>query len=238
MSQERTIQEIARLGRVDRLRRLKTDIKLVVWDFNGCILNDLEYMYRHGMCHIFNYFNLPAPTLDQYKNESTADFLKFYHKYGIPANQVENDLNQLLIENYRLQKQAPPVFEDVPDALQIINWQGIDQVLVTAFNEESTRSILKSTCLLNYFYDLKTHVSDKALIISEIIKECEIEPSNVIGITDTIGDIKAFIAAGIKPYICHRGFHSLEFIQSEQDQHPEMILVSNINEIMKLHDWI
>lgn len=233
----RTAQDIARINRADRLRKLNSEIKLVIWDLNGTILNDLEYMYTHGMCHIFNHFNVSPPSIEQYRNETTADFLKFYHKYGIPSDQIENDLNNLLKNNYANQVEHPPLHEDVVESLQKINWHGIDQSLVTAFNEDSTRAILKAASITNYFYEIKTHVSKKTEVILEMINVCGIVPSNVIGITDTVNDIKAFIDAGIKPYICYRGFHTLEYIQDMQAEYPEMILVPDFKEIIKLQNW-
>ena len=109
--------------------------------------------------------------------------------------------------------------------------------MVTAFNPESTREILLAAGLLNYFYEVQANITDKASVISGMIFDCEIKPENVIGITDTIGDVQAFIKAGIKPYICHRGFHTLEKIQKEQEKYPEMIIVSEFVDILKLQNW-
>src|SRR3989344_8317068 len=61
-------------------------IEAVIFDWNGTLHDDLEWLAYRSVVKIFETYNLSPPTLDEYRQEITADFMKFYYKQGFAHN--------------------------------------------------------------------------------------------------------------------------------------------------------
>lgn len=61
-------------------------IEAVIFDWNGTLYDDLEGLAYRSVIKIFETYNLSPPTIDEYRQEITASFMKFYYKHGFVPN--------------------------------------------------------------------------------------------------------------------------------------------------------
>ena len=60
-------------------------VKLVIFDNNGTLENDLDLAFG-SVVEIFNRYSLKSPSLEQYRNEISARFMDFYYRHGFNKN--------------------------------------------------------------------------------------------------------------------------------------------------------
>lgn len=89
--------------------------KLVIFDWNGTLLDDVKTSY-HSVIEIFARFKLPAPPLETMR--STADFMAFYHDHGIPQRINWGDLNGIREEVFFKRWHELRLHQGAFDALQ------------------------------------------------------------------------------------------------------------------------
>ena len=61
-------------------------IEAVIFDWNGTLYDDLERLAYGSVVKISETYNISPPTLDEYRQEITASFMKFYYKHGFVMN--------------------------------------------------------------------------------------------------------------------------------------------------------
>jgi phosphoglycolate phosphatase-like HAD superfamily hydrolase len=69
-------------------------MKLFISDLDGTLLNSLPAYYR-AVVNIFHCYEIEPPTLDDYRDNITPDFMPFYWDRGIPLYVKSRDLNRI-----------------------------------------------------------------------------------------------------------------------------------------------
>jgi phosphoglycolate phosphatase-like HAD superfamily hydrolase len=67
-------------------------MKLLISDWDGTLLNSLP-VYYGAVVKIFQDFGVEPPTLNDYRDNITPDFMQFYWNRGIPHHATGMDLN-------------------------------------------------------------------------------------------------------------------------------------------------
>ena len=102
-------------------------LRAVIFDYNGTLLDDLSVAYG-SVVEIFRVYNIRPPTLDQYRQEITADFIKFYYRHGFsdqPGNPLYANAADLNVIRKAYYKQHGHLADFRPDA------EGVFQELVS-----------------------------------------------------------------------------------------------------------
>jgi phosphoglycolate phosphatase-like HAD superfamily hydrolase len=202
--------------------------KMVLWDWNGCLLDDCEHVYHQGPVRIFTHYKLPVPSLEAYRNEVESDFMKsFYWKYGIPADVTAKDLDAIMKQGYA-ESGEPPLQPDAHALIVALHFIGIRQTLVTGFDRAMLETSLAHHGIRPYFEELHGNARKKTEIFKDILKRATLEPDQVVGVTDTLSDVEMLEAAGIRAYICPRGFHGRARIDAARAAHPLMVVIDGL----------
>lgn len=207
--------------------------KMILWDWNGCLLDDCEWVYAHGPVRIFSHFKLPVPPLETYRNEVESDFMKtFYWKYGIPADVTAKDLDDIMKQGYA-ESGEPPLQPDSAVTLEACRQLGIRQAMVTGFRADMLEKSLAHHGLTRYFEQVHAGARDKVPLFGQILAAAKLDASEAIGVTDTLSDVAMLQKAGITPYICPRGFHGKLRIDAARAAHPSMRVVHDFAALLQ-----
>lgn len=208
--------------------------RLIIHDWNGCLIDDAEHRYLYGVCAIFEEYGIQAPTREQYKGEITSDWIKFYYKHGIPRSEygVEHDKQALdtIMNDHLSRAPIPPLFPETRGFLDTLAMQQhCKQVLVSALNTHEFHRQYHFHRLSHYFTETHAEILDKAPLFDEIRRRLNALPEETIGVTDTMSDVKALTAAGIDSIIVPRGH-----CKPNAAMFPTMRIAEDLNEALAI----
>ncbi|OGN01852.1 MAG: hypothetical protein A3B91_04045 [Candidatus Yanofskybacteria bacterium RIFCSPHIGHO2_02_FULL_41_29] len=184
-------------------------IKAVIFDWNGTLFDDLEKLAYGSVKEIFRCYNIPPPTLEQYRQEITSSFMAFYYKYGFAENfsgqEAKGDadaLNQIRKKYYTEHKSDGQIRPDARDTILRLKEMNIKIGIVSAEIRASLFEKLNSSELRDQF-DPKLIIAEawsgKDLALLDICDKLAIQPGNAIYVDDTIDGINSAKKAGLIP---------------------------------------
>ena len=206
---------------------------LILFDWNGTLIDDCPVLYQYGVRPVFEHFGLPAPTLDEWRNGVSPDFLPFYEKYGIRGATAE-ELNQIMLKSMARAGVVPSLFPDVRTTLEILYRSRANHALavVSAYPKAGLMPALHAHDIARFFHEIHGDVHDKASRIRELMAEYRLSPERTVYIGDTADDAIAAHAAGVTPYICPRGFHSRERVFATERAVPTLRVIDTLVELI------
>jgi len=93
-------------------------LELLIWDFNGTMLDDQATAYG-SVEYIFSLYNRPAPTRDRFRNLISGRFMEFCHDCGVPSWASADHLN-VIRQDYYLARMNHVHFR--PGITELITW--------------------------------------------------------------------------------------------------------------------
>lgn len=141
--------------------------KTAVLDWNGTLLNDLPLVYQ-SVCRIFRFFDLPAPTLTQYRTEISHNWRKFYTDHGIPESVTADDLNALRSEYFNSHWHDVALHPYALILLQFLKNRNIKTLLVTGEVPDLVRRRLAQFRIEDFFDDCVAGVHNKPQTLREL----------------------------------------------------------------------
>jgi phosphoglycolate phosphatase-like HAD superfamily hydrolase len=206
---------------------------LILWDFNGCLLDDCRHLYEHGVKEIFRRFGKEPPSFETFRREATSDFMSsFYWRHGIPREADAAVLDAIMRESYS--HLAPPLFADAAVSLRSFHDWGVRQVLVTGCDQATCKSILARDGIARFFQEIHCEVREKAPVFLGALERAGAAPEEAVGATDSVYDAETLAGIGVKPYVCWRGFHAPEYIRQAQPRLPMMTVIPDLGALADL----
>lgn len=206
--------------------------RMILWDWNGCLLDDCEYVYKQGPVRIFAHYGLECPSLETYRNEVESDFMSsFYWKYGIPRDVSAKDLDAIMKKGYD-EDGEPPMQADAVMTLEAMRRAGLRQTLITGFDRAMVETSLLHHGVRSYFEEVHGNARKKTPIFQELLDRAKLSPDQAIGVTDSLADVEMLEAAGVRAYICPRGFHGRARIDAARSKHPLMVVVNDLKSLI------
>jgi phosphoglycolate phosphatase-like HAD superfamily hydrolase len=207
---------------------------LCILDWNGTLQDDLHHIYECGVQRIFRTFGLPCPTVDEFRDEVTADFMaSFYWPRGISKDVTADDLNAIMREGFK-EKGAPP--DLFPDALSLIDGlrvRGYEMMVVSGYASDKLRDAIARNGLAGAFTRVVGDVRDKPAAFAGCIAACAAS-GPLVAVGDTIEDAEAAVAVSAQGYICTRGFHSRQRLEGALKDAPNLAFVETLADIVPL----
>lgn len=105
--------------------------RVVVFDFNGTLFDDLHVAYG-SVQEIFRTYGVPCPTLEQYREEITSNYMEFYYDYGIPRATVDHELNAIRNRYYHKNGRSAQIRPDVERTMKTLFLDRIRLAIVSA----------------------------------------------------------------------------------------------------------
>ena len=211
---------------------------LCIFDWNGTVQHDLYYFYDNYVCPTFAHFNLPCPTLDQYRNAVTADTMaSVYWPFGVPKEVSLDDLRE--IQREWLEGIAPPeLFPDAKETILAVRAMGYELMVASGYQQEKLDAAIARNGLSACF----THVIGNVKHKDSALLDCELKyyrnhrewPKHTAKVGDTVDDAIAAGTAYIQPFICSRGFHLRSRIEEIRSDVPSMVIIESLAELPAL----
>ncbi len=206
---------------------------LCIFDWNGTIQDDMHHIYECGVERIFRHFDLPCPTLDQFRNEVTPDFMIFYRDHGIPADATAAQLNEIMGEGFKAKGVLPGIFPDAVGAVAALHERGYELMVASAYHGAKLVAAVHREGFAPFFRTVIGDVRDKAKVLGDLVAEssCPRGPVAVIG--DQVEDAYAARAIGATAYLCPRGFHSRDRLEAARLDMPHIVIVDTLERLLQ-----
>lgn len=204
--------------------------RLVFNDWNGCLLNDVPHRFEHGPRAIFKHFGLPEPSLEDYCQHITSDFMEYYYARGIPNSgdkKKDGDALNLIMTDNMSKAPMPPLFPETENFLSALREGGVLQTLVSAMEENEFKRQVHHHNLEFFFSEMRGGIRGKAVIFRELLTKYEVAADEAIGVTDTMSDARELFAVGVKPIIIPRGYSV-----PDNNAVPSLIIVNNLTDAL------
>jgi phosphoglycolate phosphatase len=179
--------------------------KLVIFDFDGVLVNTLEFSF---IIHKEKNPNFTWKNFQDFSNGNFIDNIQNAENGGghvIPLNFKEKYQNN--IEKINIQESLHQLIITLSREYQIAIVSSTDSYLINNF-------LIKEN-IRKYFSDiLGTDVSrDKTIKINSLLKKYNILPENTVFITDSLGDILEGNICGVKSIGVTWGIHNKENLE-------------------------
>ena len=169
-----------------------SNIKYIVWDWNGTLVND-GWLFVELINQVLKKRNLKEITLDIYKEEFCFPLEKYYEKIGFDFNLEPYEIPSMeFVDLYNKNKYRPHLYSGAISLLKKMCDLGIKNYLLSAQNEASLKDLVKFYKIGPYFEKIRGtnnfHARGKELVAKEMLKEMSCAES-VLFVGDTNMDM-------------------------------------------------
>ena len=186
----------------------------IIWDFNGTLLDDMQVCID-CMNIMLKERNLPSLDLDRYRKIFTFPVRDYYFSLGfdfrkepfeIPAHQF--------IDLYRENLHLAPLQDDAIEVLDYYHHHKVQQVILSAMEQEFLAETLHSKGILKYFdivVGITNHLAEGKLeMAKDLINRLGRPSLDLCMIGDTLHDYQVAKGSGIPCILIARGHQSYE----------------------------
>jgi len=205
-------------------------IKFVIWDWNGTLLNDVDYCVE-VINKILLKHNIEEIDTELYRKIFTFPVKKYYENLGFDFSKNSfEEVGMEFIDEYNKNIKKCSLQNGAIGVLKKINELSIKQVIISAREQTSLLNDIHSYQISNYFDTIKgisdNYASSKLHLFEEIIEKFGFENNEILLIGDTIHDYE--IAQSLKINFIH-------YSKGHQDQ-TQFAEINNITEIKELKE--
>lgn len=184
--------------------------KLVIWDWNGTLLDDTAYCYNIANQMRVERDMLPLETLDSYRGLFRFPVKEYYRAMGYTF-EIESyeDLSVQFVDLYAAGVHTCPLQLHTKEVLSAINDRGIPQVLLSATGADRLHYQAELFELPEYFYrvvgcdnNLAFGKADRA---RALLKELDVAPAQTLFIGDTDHDFEIATSLGCRCLLLKSG---------------------------------
>lgn len=219
--------------RADGGRNVVGWFKLVVFDYNGTLQDDVEHLYIHGVRYVFARFGLEAPPFDVYRAEITHGISAWYHRHGIPERLGLSDLEAIFVEGLR-RVSRPELFLDARRALAVVRATlGRAPMLVSGYPHEDLLRLLRHHAIDGSFAHVAGGTTDKAAAFAVCCARADVPPYRTAVVGDLVSDAEAAHAVGAVPFIVSRGFEGPDHIEAARASIPTLVHCRSLDEFLR-----
>lgn len=197
--------------------RLSQAPALVFWDWNGTLLDDVDYAI--GVRNrVFPRFGLPTvDSVTAYHEQFTFPVKQYYTAAGVTEENFVEVAHAWMAEYVR-GCESVPLFGDANAALDAFARAGCAQAVLSASKEETLRAQLRTAGILDRFEEVLglTHIyaTSKVDIGIASIRRRGIDPGACAMLGDTLHDVEVARAIGCRCVLIARGHQSRQTLET------------------------
>ena len=126
-------------------------VKLVVWDFNGTIVDDVELCYEIET-KMLQERHMQTYTLEQYRDTFCFPVIEYYYKMGYTFEEesyedISVEFNQLYDEGFPSLK----VMDDFIETIESFQENGMENVIISASRQDKLLEQCQQLGISSYF---------------------------------------------------------------------------------------
>lgn len=187
----------------------KSEMKSVIWDFNGTILDDVQ-LATSSMNELLRRRELP--TIDKATHRQIFRFpvFDYYRRLGFDLDREDQHAISDEFHNvYQAGIGSCSLNPGIADAFKFLEEHGMDQFVLSAAQEEMVVSWVRIHGLPERFkgvYGLSDRLAaSKEQRCLDLIEDFELDPSATLFIGDTDHDVEVARAVGCRPIVVSQG---------------------------------
>ena len=188
-------------------------IQQVLWDWNGTLLDDLEYSIQVRN-NIFPAFHLPLlDSVEEYHRQFTFPVRLYYERAGV-TDDIFDDVAHAWMAEYERCMDTIPLHEDASETVERFHQAGLRQTVLSASEQTMLRRQLALYGLNNRFDAIlgrgDIYAGSKEAIGREYLQNCGILAEATVMIGDSLHDAEVARALGTRCVLVARGHQSRE----------------------------
>ncbi len=194
------------------MEQLHKPVRQVLWDWNGTLLDDLQYAI--GVRNrVFPLFGLPTiDSLEDYYSQFTFPVRLYYERAGVTDANFVQVANAWMDEYVRGCREIP-LHEDAASVVHALKAAGIRQVVLSASKLDILSQQLSYYPELDGCFDSVLGLSDiyarsKEAIGCAYLERCGIPAQDCVMLGDTLHDADVARAMGARCILVARGHQS------------------------------
>ncbi len=208
-------------------------IKVIIWDWNGTLLDDVDYCVN---CINELLLKRGLNTVDTatYKEIFTFPVIDYYRTIGFDLDtegfkKPAMEFITLYYDNFSRTK----LFPCVPRVLTFFKERGYKQVVLSAMEHESLSKTLAEKGILSFFDEVtgvgNHYGSSKEETGKQLLKNLKVSPGEVVIIGDTLHDKTVADSLGTDLILVATGHNSKKRLLAEHS-----VVVDKLDEVIEL----
>ncbi|MFV0379506.1 MAG: HAD family hydrolase [Anaerorhabdus sp.] len=207
-------------------------IELIIWDWNGTLLDDLDLGYSLLNDALRNEGLNELENISKYKNVFEFPVIEMYRKLGFNCDEKNFDkISSNYIQNYMKSYEASSMLHnEAIDLLQYFMDKGIKNTLMSA---SQIKILLKQASFFKC-----DHLFDELVGVSDIyasskqdealnwIKTCDVPLDRIVWVGDSTHDYECAVALGVRCILIDHGHQSYEVLSKCNNE-----IIHNLNEL-------
>ena len=186
-------------------------IKQILWDWNGTLLDDLQYGINVRN-RVFPDFDLPAiDTIEEYHAQFTFPIRLYYERAGV-TDEIFVSIAHAWMNEYVRGFASVPLHTDARQTLEQFAQAKLTQVVLSASKRDLLTSQIAQFDIQHYFADIlglgDIYAGSKEEIGRVYLQNCGIAPGDTLMIGDTLHDAEVAAAIGARCVLVARGHQS------------------------------
>lgn len=207
--------------------------KVVIWDWNGTLLNDIDVCID-CMNTLLKRREISPLNRIRYRHIFTFPVKEYYQKAGFDftIEKFENPAIEF-IDCYHKNLFKANLFDFVLDVLDVFDKKGVIQVVLSAMEHESLVKSLKEKGIFSFFKEISgidNHYANSKLEIGrKLIQKLNLSMKDILLIGDSLHDFDVANALSIDHLLIANGHQSKERLLAESDN-----VLSELKDLMAL----
>ncbi len=190
------------------------DKSLVIWDWNGTLLNDTRVCIV-SINHMLTRRGMPPLDDTRYRELFTFPVQDYYIDLGFDFTKESFEkLSVEFIQHYRKLQVGASLHDNAPELLQSFRNAGIGQVILSAMERSTLIGDISARGIAGFFDEIlgvdDHYANGKAEIAREFLSASTINPGAVILLGDTRHDFEVATLLGCECILVANGHHSYE----------------------------
>ncbi len=211
------------------------ELKLAVFDWNGTTIDDLPLVYG-SVKEIFRIYGIPAPPLESYREEITADFMKFYENHGL-TGATKEDLNAIRKRYLAEHGHAAKLHPGAKELIELCKRIGLQTAIVSAEIADVLDKRVTEFGLFPFIDRITGGAYDKPAALIETLDFFGVAAENAFYLDDTFDGLMAAKAVGLNTIGFCNGYNSRKRIMyAEPDfpnaDFPEVLTHADVRDII------
>lgn len=176
-------------------------LKLIVWDFNGTIVDDVKLCYDIET-RMLQERHMRTYTLEQYRDMFCFPVIEYYYKMGYTFE--EESYEDISVEFNKFYDEGFPslqVMEDFAETIQMFKENGLENVIISASRQDKLLAQCDQLGISSYFTKIlgtdNLLGGSKIEIARKFMKEHHVLPEECMYIGDSLHDVETATAMGI-----------------------------------------
>jgi len=209
------------------------NIKNIIWDWNGTIVND-AYLFVEIMNHTLTKYNLKNITINDYKTKFCFPIKTYWKNLGFNFDDSTfNTMNHEFIKLYKKHMQKPMLQNQIIDVLKYAQNQSINQFILSASEHTILNKLIQYYKIENYFKDVvgvdNLNACGKKKLGINLVEKYNIDTNKTIVIGDTEYDSMVAKSIGCKAILVSFGHIDGKRLQNTGD-----MIINSYNDLITL----